>query len=159
MVLSQQEFRWPWLVELGLLNAVLSVFTPLEKVPVDPIPKQVYPWMYLNVVMDRVQLALPLGEEVLRTHDRMAQARLLVPSRLTAPNHHFTQAGPAGAAEHGEPHQGGARERWPQRLQPICTTAAAHTFAPSAHAGRGGQRPGTHTALVVWVAGARSDEE
>lgn len=71
VVVSRQQVHWPWLQEIGILHAILSIFVPLEKCPVNPIPRPALPWMYTNFVLDRVQLVVPLSEELLRVHDRV----------------------------------------------------------------------------------------
>lgn len=65
VMLSKMQCMWPWLLELGLLNAILSIFTPAEKYPDIPIAPTVNPWFYVNLVLNQVQVVLPVNDEIL----------------------------------------------------------------------------------------------
>jgi hypothetical protein len=59
------QVLWPWLAEMSVLSAVLSIFMPPEKgASVNPVPL-VQPWMYINVVLEHFQALVPITKDLL----------------------------------------------------------------------------------------------
>jgi hypothetical protein len=59
------QTRWPWLCELSLISAMLSIFLPDEKATPAPAEPSVLPWMYVNVVLNQFQAILPVSKDLL----------------------------------------------------------------------------------------------
>jgi hypothetical protein len=76
--LDFQHFQtmWPWLAELSLLNAVLSIFTPAERERRTPPVPRVMPWFYINIVLERFQALLPITRDLLDVDAAVSQVPL-----------------------------------------------------------------------------------
>lgn len=66
IILRNCLVRWPWMTELSMLSALMSIFVPDEKAEPDDAGSQLLPWMYVNAVLENVQFVLPLSRDLLK---------------------------------------------------------------------------------------------
>ena len=69
VILRNCLVRWPWLTELSLVSAMMSIFVPDEKAEPADADSQLLPWMYVNAVLENVQFVLPLSHDLLKLAD------------------------------------------------------------------------------------------
>ena len=64
IVARHHAARWPWLSDVSLLQALLSIVLPPDKQP--PAAPAVLPWTYANVVLDSTQIFVPFSGDLPR---------------------------------------------------------------------------------------------
>jgi hypothetical protein len=80
--LRHMQTMWPWLAELSMLNAVLSIFVPAEKGRRPTAVPRVMPWFYINIVLEHFQALLPITRDLLDVDAAVGQVFLLLLSLL-----------------------------------------------------------------------------
>lgn len=79
------QTMWPWLAELSILTAVLSIFVPVERGRRAPVLPRIQPWFYINIVLEHFQALLPITRDLLDVDAAVAQVLCLHMSHVSVP--------------------------------------------------------------------------
>lgn len=64
---------WPWLAEISILTAILSIFVPAERRRLSNKLPRIQPWFYINIVLEHFQALLPITRDLLDVDAAVAQ--------------------------------------------------------------------------------------
>lgn len=71
------QTMWPWLAEMSILTAVLSIFVPSERGRRAAVMPRIQPWFYINIVLEHFQALLPITRDLLDVDAAVAQVLCL----------------------------------------------------------------------------------
>lgn len=71
------QTMWPWLAEMSILTAVLSIFVPAERGRRAAVMPRIQPWFYINIVLEHFQALLPITRDLLDVDAAVAQVLCL----------------------------------------------------------------------------------